>query len=303
MRGSPEYCQDTKLNHLARSMERTLVSDSLSERVQRKLARVWLLQRKAVVHRLRRIASAGVVRRHLFVAGMQRSGTNMMMDVLERSLETDVVHERDSRAFEKYKMRPRPVIKALAEHSAAPVFVIKALCELQELRSLLDDFSPGAAVWIIRDYEDVVNSMLASFRNQAKQVQRIAVDRLGSGWLGEGMSDETHALVRKLVHPGVDDASAAAIQWYFRNILLFDQELDRDSRVLPVEYEALVSDPQQHLRRIFEFAGLTYTPAVAEGVFGSSIRRRRPVPIEPAVREHCDRLRDRLKESIAARRQ
>src|SRR5688572_22752173 len=41
----------------------------------------------------------------VFVAGVHRSGTNMMMDILERSWETDVLHESDSRAFEDNLMR------------------------------------------------------------------------------------------------------------------------------------------------------------------------------------------------------
>jgi len=240
-------------------------------------------------------------RRYVFVAGMQRSGTNMMMDVLERSRETDVYHERDARAFLNYQMRPRPVIHTLTARSSAPVFVIKSLCELQELRALLDEFAPGQGIWMVRDYEDVVNSMLVSFRNQAKQVQRIAADRNGSGWLGQGMSDETHALVRKLVHPGLTDASAAALQWYFRNVLLFEQGLDRDPRVLLVSYEALVSQADESFRAVFEFLDLPYTPEVAAGVFASSIRRHGAPAIEPNIRALCERLRVRLNEAQAPR--
>jgi hypothetical protein len=274
---------------------------SLVQRAQERLVRAWLLRRKAVIQRMHRLTGVDQIRRHVFVAGMQRSGTNMMMDVLERSLQTDVYHERDPRAFDNYQMRPRPVIRSLAARSRAPVFVIKALCELQELKVLLDEFAPAQAIWVMRDYEDVVNSMLVSFGNQAKQVRRIAVDRNGSGWLGRGMSDQTHAVVRRLVHPEMDDASAAALQWFFRNTLFFEQRLDQDSRVLPVSYEALVSDPHQHFKKVFEFLGLTYTPAVAAGVFASSIQRRHPPSIEPAVRSHCEQLRDRMRETLAAR--
>jgi hypothetical protein len=115
------------------------------------------------------------------------------------------------------------------------------------------------------------------------------------------MSDQTHTLVRRLVHPEIDDASAAALQWFFRNTLFFEQGLDRDPRVLPVSYEALVSDPHQHFQTVFEFLGLSYTPDVAAGVFASSIQRRQPPSIEPAVRSHCEQLRERIRENLAAR--
>jgi hypothetical protein len=281
--------------------EAKVAAKSLAQRAHEKLARAWLLRRKALFQRMRRMTGVAPVRRHVFVAGMQRSGTNMMMEVLERSRETDVYHERDARAFINYQMQPRPVIHSLAARSPAPVFVIKSLCELQELRTLLDEFTPAQAIWVVRDYEDVVNSMLVSFRNQAKQVQRIAADRNGSGWLGTGMSEETHTLVRQLVHPYLGDASAAALQWYFRNILLFEQGLDQDPRVLLVAYEALVSEPHQNFRAVFDFLGLPYRPEIAAGVFAGSIRRQRPPPIEPAVREQCEQLRDRLRAALKLR--
>ena len=60
----------------------------------------------------------------------------MLMDILEKSWVIDAYHERDERAFDNYKMRELPVIKTLARKSPMPLFVIKALFELQDLPSL-----------------------------------------------------------------------------------------------------------------------------------------------------------------------
>ncbi len=75
----------------------------------------------------------------VFVAGVQRSGTNMLMDIMERSMETDVYHERDHRAFQSYEMKLTDVIHQIFKKSISPVFVIKALCELARL-SLFEVF-------------------------------------------------------------------------------------------------------------------------------------------------------------------
>ena len=82
----------------------------------------------------------------VFVAGVQRSGTNMITDVLRRSVETDVYHETDPRAFEDYEMRPLSVIRNLVDQSPARVIVFKCLCELQDLRQLLDAFPSALAL-------------------------------------------------------------------------------------------------------------------------------------------------------------
>lgn len=223
-----------------------------------------------------------------FVAGVQRSGTNMLMDVLERSFATDVIHERDLRAFERFQMREPAVIRSLVEGSRGGHFIIKSLCELQHLTRLMEDFAPARTVWIVRDYNDVVNSMRLSFGNQAKQVKRIAKDRDSDGWQGQGMSDATHALVEERVHPEITDASAAALIWYFRNQLFFDQGFDRDPRVLLVRYESLVTQPTLEFQRIFAFLDIPYRPWHSRKVVAHSIHKARQPEIEPAVRELCD---------------
>jgi hypothetical protein len=270
-------------------------------RVQARAARVCLLTGKGVMQRANRLFDGkGRDRRYVFVAGMQRSGTNMMMDVLERSYESDVFQESDRRAFDNYKMRDRAVIHSLAEQSPAPVFIIKSLCELQELSSLMGEFAPAKALWMMRHYEDVVNSMLVSFRNQARQVQRIVENRGDDGWwLGRGMSETTYALLEKLVHPNMNDASAAALQWYIRNILFFEQGLNSDPRTMPVGYESLVSNPQEQFKRVFVFLGLQYSPRVVSNVFANSVRRRRPPDIEPQVRAVCEELNERITRAVA----
>jgi hypothetical protein len=122
-----------------------------------RLGRAALLGGKGALQRLRRRTGLQGSRRMIFVAGVQRSGTNMLMDVFEKSLQTDVFHERDRRAFDNYLMRPTSIIRQLYDQSPAPFFVIKALCELQRLESLLKEFAPSKAIWVVRDFEDVVN--------------------------------------------------------------------------------------------------------------------------------------------------
>ena len=269
----------------------TLAEESLLNRVVERVERSALLLAKGVRQRV----AGKPVNLHVFVAGMQRSGTNMLMDVLERNWLTDLYHETDSRAFDTYEMRERPVIHALVMRSRAPVFVIKALCELDQIKSLLDDFTPARSVWVVRDYNDSVSSALASFRNFTHQVGRIATDRNSDSWRGRGMSDMTHTLVRRLYTPEMNDATAAALIWYFRNVLYFEQGLQHDSRVLLAHYEDMVTAPEREFPRIFDFIGLEYSPFVSRKVFASSIRRRALPPIAEPVRELCEELTQRMR--------
>lgn len=226
----------------------------------------------------------------VFVAGMQRSGTNMLMDRLERSFATDVFHERDRRAFDNYRMRERAVVRELVARSKASTFAIKALCELEQLSDLMEEFAPAKTVWIVRDYRDAVRSALVSFGNFTKQVARIVADRKVDDWRAGGMSEATHRIVSALWHPDMSEASAAALIWYFRNVLFFQQGFEQDPRVCLVSYEALVQEPRQECAAVFGFLGLPFTPRITRGVFASSIQHKPVSGIEPAVAQLCEDL-------------
>ena len=229
-------------------------------------------------------------KRHIFIPGMQRSGTNMLTHVLERSFETEVFHETDPRAFKDTVMHDRKVIHALAAQSPAPVIVIKALIESAQVRSLMDEFAPSQALWIVRDFEDVINSALVSFKTIPQQVARVVRERDNSDWRAQGMSDQTYALLCRLHHERINPASAGALFWYFRNILYFEQGFDCDPRLKLVRYEKLVSNPDRQVREIFDFLNLRYRPQIARQLFSTSIKRRPAPDIEPAIRQVCQEL-------------
>jgi hypothetical protein len=257
------------------------------ERIERRLWRAW----KPLRHRMD--GSRPALR--VFVAGMQRSGTNMLMETLEWSDRTDVYHETDARAFDNYEMRPREVIQVLTQRSRAPFFVLKSLCELDRIRALMDDFAPAKTLWIVRAHDDSVNSAVRSFDHFASQVHRLAKDKSAAGWRGRGMSDETQQLLRELDHPQLSETSAAALMWYYRNVLLFEQGLERDPRVKVVRYEDLVGDPAAQLGEIFGFLGIAdWSPWISRYIHVKSVGKSPRADIEPRIREVCEGLRTRL---------
>lgn len=231
-------------------------------------------------------------KRYVFVAGVQRSGTNMLMDILEKSWLIDAYHERDERAFDNYKMREVPVIEKLATASPYPVFAIKSLFELQDLPELMVHFSPAKTLWIIRDHNDTVNSTLRSFsRNLVQRINR-ALKPGSTEWLGTGMSENTRQLLDPFVHADMRPSDAAAIQWYMRNILFFEAAFDSNPNVLAISYEKLVTRPEAEIRRICKFIDIPYAHRLSKGIFSSSIGKRG----KPQVSDQIDRLCAGLKE-------
>ena len=254
------------------------------------VARRARLARKAVAQRL---SPAGEVDT-IIVAGCQRSGTNMVMDLLERHADTRVFHERDSRAYDNYLMRDLGVIRQLHTHCRARFFVIKALCELHMLKELMNAFPPARVLWVVRRWPDVVNSLVRSFDGFSGHLQAIAHDRCSAGWRGLGMSDVTHEIVRTVAARDPDELSSAAMQWYFRNQLFFELGLDRDPRVRLISYESLVSAPVEIVQDLCNDAGLPFQEAMVADVSPRSIGRNPLPPVDPAVVALCDQLYQHL---------
>jgi hypothetical protein len=214
----------------------------------------------------------------------------MLMDVLERSLETAVYHETDSRAFDNYLMQPRPVIQQLIAAENAPVTVIKALCESHQLPDLLAQFCPAKAIWVVRHFDDVTNSMALSFPKQKRFMLDLRHNRHAGGWRSQGMSDETYHELLPHIHEDMSPATAAALQWYLRNRLFLELNLNDRDEVLLINYEKLAQEPAETFQRIAEFIEIERTRFMIAGIHARSIGKRPTPDISTGARELCDRL-------------
>ena len=265
-------------------------SGALPAKVIGRVRRAGFLGAKALCQ----VAGRPGVARVVLVPGVQRSGTNLVMNVLERSWRTAVFHERDGRAFDDYVMRPLPVIEALRGRCRADFFVLKALLESHRAGALLDAFENSCGLWLVRDYRDMVNSHLVSWPGYREDLDKILEDPSSAGFRGLGMTQETLELLG--AHTRADDsvASHVALFWWLRNRLLFDQGLERDRRMLVVRYEALVGDPAATVQAICAHLGLPYEPRLHGMIHGRSVAKRAAPEISADVAALCDAMQAAL---------
>lgn len=262
--------------------------------IAERLRRLSLLRLKRMGQVWRRRISAECDRELTFVSGVQRSGTNLVMDILERSWETDVFHESDPRAFDNYIMRDVSVIRRLVEASPSRRVVVKALCEASDLTRLMQLFAPARAIWMYRRYDDMINSNRVAWPGGRNQIDAIVKDRASGGWRGMGMTDETHAVVREHYRPDMNDASALALFWYYRNQLFFDQGFERNDRVMLMQYESLVTDPVKRVASITRFVDVACRPSMSVMISRGSIGKKSPPEIDDRIRTLCDAMLARL---------
>lgn len=236
----------------------------------------------------------------VFLVGSQRSGTNMTVKNLARSWEIELYNESNPKAFRDYHLLNPGVIAQLVEASHARVVVFKPILDTYRAHHLLEQFPQARVLFIFRHFDDVVNSMLRVFYKDPAQ-------NYLKKWIESGCEPqkrfravdrpvpvETLTLLQDAFRRELDESSFTALYWYLQSCFYFDLELDCDPRVKLINYESLVRHPASGFENICDFIGIRYTPDMHEHVHDLSLRKHEPPQIDPAVREACQNLWERL---------
>jgi hypothetical protein len=233
----------------------------------------------------------------VWLVGVQRSGTNMVVRGLEESPEVEVHNENDGAAFEHFRLRPEADVRRIILASRHRYVLFKPLCDSHRVDELLalDTPTAGRAIWAYRGVDGRVRSALAKFGDTNLRVlTEIAAGRGGDMWQAQRLSDDSMAVIRSFDWASMSSASAAALFWYVRNSLFFDLGLDSRSDVLLSSSDALVADPERETRALAAFLGLPWRADLADHIERRDAAAAAPLDLEPRVRRLCDDLEARL---------
>jgi hypothetical protein len=240
----------------------------------------------------------------VWLVGVQRSGTNMVVRGLEESPEVEVHNENDGTAFDHFQLRADAVVRGIVLASRHRFVLFKPLCDSHRVDELLalDTPTAGRAIWAYRGVDARVRSAIAKFGDTNRRVlTEIAAGRGGDMWQAQRLSDDTAELIRSFDWASMSPASAAALFWYVRNSLFFDLALDGRDDVLLSSYDALVADPEAGTRALASFLGLEWHPDLAAHIERREARPSAPLALDARVRRLCDELEARLAAVAAAR--
>jgi len=231
-----------------------------------------------------------------FVFGCQRSGTKLLMRVVDRSPFVRVFHENHASAFEDFQLRSDATLRALIRLSPAPRQVFKPICDSQRADELLAAFPDARAIWIYRNPDDVANSAVEKWgAHQLEVVAAVAEGELGRwGWRTARLSAEAIQAVRDAYRPDLSSHEGALLFWYLRNSFFFSLGLDHDPRMALVNYERVVADPAGRLPPLFAHIGLPHDPSFSAEVSDRSVGRCPPPEASAAVRALVDGMIARL---------
>jgi hypothetical protein len=182
----------------------------------------------------------------------------------------------------------------------APLVVLKPLVESQRAPELLADLTDSKIVWMVRHYRDVAASSVRAFgdRTAISDIEMLLTND-PPNWRGEFVPDQTRKTVEELFTPASRPIDAAALFWWSRNMLLFQQDLNGRDDVRLVSYEDLVDRPVEVMRGLYEFAGISpEEQSLGRGVHRHALDRGHDLTLSPEVEELCHALYERLTESL-----
>lgn len=230
----------------------------------------------------------------VFLLGCQRSGTTILSEVIEKDFRTKVYKESHSKTSSKdpsgLRIDPLPILKKEIFRNKTKTIVIKPLVESQHTNQLLSDFPESKVIWVLREYKGVISSDIKKFgpKNGTENLRKILEE---DTWRSENMSKHTLSLIQKYYKPKMSQYEAAALFWYSRNVLFFDQDLDKNKKITICKYEDLVTEPKKTMQRLYKHINYTYPKKnITARVFSSSVTKGKDILLNPEIALLCDNL-------------
>ena len=231
-------------------------------------------------------------RRVVLIFGCQRSGTTMLQQTfLDRSWRVLILEEHDHRligpaetGWQEYSTVQDRIRRLPFEVVAAKPLVESAL---------MDAAGAVKALWMLRDYLEVARSNVNRFGmdNPCRDMRPIR-SRDALDWRYRGATEETWETVNTLLDRGLTPLDAAALFWWTRNQLYFDQRLWEDDRIRILRYERACNQPEEVVRSLSSHIGL----ALPVSSIATRVRAQPPslraIELHPDVERLCRKLWD-----------
>jgi len=202
-------------------------------------------------------------RRVVLIFGCQRSGTTMLQQTfLDQSWRVLILEEHDHRLVgddpEETSWKDVPTVFRRIHRLPFEVVAAKALVESCRVSELADAAGGAKAIWMLRHYKDVARSNLKRFGTE-NPYQDLEPFRSGDSldWHYRGATKKTRETVIDLLSVGLSPLDAAALFWWTRNQLYFDQQLWNEERIRILRYEHACTGPGEVVQKLSTYIGIS----------------------------------------------
>ncbi len=270
-----------------------MADQPILKRIRRKLYRDY----KSLYHKIFTIYEEE--KNVIFILGCQRSGTTMLSRIFEKDFNIKNYKEDallSNNEESKWRLPSFPEVSKELHKNKVKTIILKPLVESQNVDLLLDYFKNSKVIWVYRHYKDVAASDLKKFgeRNGINNIRPIALNE-PNNWRSEKVSEETKKLIKSHFSEDMNNNDAAALFWYCRNILFFEEGLDENPMAMLCNYEDLVTKPKETFEKVYQFAASSKAhPKLTSDIRSTSLKKGNTLKLSDDVLKKCDKLYDRL---------
>lgn len=243
------------------------------------------------------------LRSFIFIFGCQRSGTNNLEKLFRADPRSAVFGQFSSLSIDAGKTVLSP-LPELTSNVAGRIVVARFVLASHRSPEIINAVPGSRAVWMFLDYQPVVALMVRKWSGDFEAIsRRVETDSAGR-WelqsLRQSLNDRAEGLSE---HPSGSRGriwDLYALYWLARNQAYPDRGLEKDPRVILLNYMTLVMRPVETIESLLltvdEVAPLLSLPIVS---VPPSTRRDRQSRFSPRVAELCDAMHDRLRTAEA----
>ena len=231
----------------------------------------------------------------IFVAGWQRSGTTMFMNVFHLHPDIKVYDEaHNSKVFFDYRVRNLQIVEKTLQESRFPFACYKIICDSHILASFIEAFPDAKIIWMYRDGADNADSLIKKFPHATQAIRLVAQGKPGGGWFAEGVSLAVAEKIREIPLNDLSEFDFACLAWWARNSLYFELGLDCIPNVRALQYEELAQEPRLVMNKLFDWLGLRWSENAFRFIHTRSVGKKDLPKLHPEVEVLCNELKERL---------
>ena len=244
------------------------------------------------------LANKALKKSGVLMAGYQRSGTNMLMEALDKHPLTTVYHEKDQRLFDDYELRDNQTLRHYIRRAHGRVTIVKTLLDIhkyEELNTIFSDYYKDAPliIWPIRDLNDLVNSHVVRWPDERECVDDILGEDKIETWRGQSLTAQSMTKLKSLYHDSLTVADCKAMGWLMRHEIMFNPSFPREN-CLVVIYEDIVTKPVETLAALTKMLGLERNDKMTSHIHKKSIGKNTAPVIDQNIRQACEELRQKI---------
>lgn len=188
----------------------------------------------------------------IWIFGCQRSGTTFLENVFRHDLDSVVFGEFSELAIaeDKTVLKPNEELKSIVLSKNAKYAVIRPLFESDRMEELLGIFPNSIGIWLYRDSEAVVDSMIRKWDDQFFNISKQNETNADGQWRLNEIAENIRNEYQELY----DQYSS---YWKFRNMIPFKFPELLNSKLLLINYSDITKNPGIIISGVFNSVGIT----------------------------------------------